>query len=274
MESMDMLLFGLAVLCAGLTLTFAVLLAQARAALTGARAERDRAGMAETAALRVLRLAVHDLRAAAMPLFGLVERAATAGSPSLDPQPVLAGVRLILTLIDDMQDHAVPGAASRVLDLEPLALEPVLSDAIAAVSAALEPGRRSWRVAGDIGGCTVLADRRALSQVLTRVLGNAARQSRHGDWIDVSVQRREAGLALVVADEGAGLGGPVGAAPPGHPESRGLGLGLVLARVLMEALGGALAIDSAARIGTRVTMSFPPDRVLRMARSPAAAAGP
>ena len=36
---------------------------------------------------------------------------------------------------------------------------------------------------------------------------------------------------------------------------------MVLARVLMQSHGGGLAVESAARVGTRVVLSFPADRV-------------
>jgi len=103
--------------------------------------------------------------------------------------------------------------------------------------------------------------------VLTRVLTNAARFTRHQDWIDITVERQdgkrqEAGLVLVIADEGIGLPAappPGAAAPPGN--SRGVGLGLTLARSLMHAHGGSLQVESHARVGTRVSLTWPADRI-------------
>ena len=43
----------------------------------------------------------------------------------------------------------------------------------------------------------------------------------------------------------------------------GAGLGLPLAKSLMELHGGALAIDSEVDRGTTVTLRFPPERTLR-----------
>jgi signal transduction histidine kinase len=105
-------------------------------------------------------------------------------------------------------------------------------------------------------------DRRALSQILQRVLGSAARHSRAGDWIDIGVEPGGNGLALVVEDEGTGLCAPDRPAPPGQAESRGVGLGLALARRLMEAHGGSLVTQAAARVGTRVVLRFPAARVV------------
>ena len=262
MRLTDIVLLGLAVIAAGLSLGLAALLTRSRIALASARAERDRATIAEAAMTRVLRLSVTDLRADAMRLLGHAEKMnLQMPEPSADMTGVLAAIRQILELADDMQDHAVPGASTRRLELETLDLQPLLADAIEAVTATLGPSERHWRIARAVRECGLITDRRAMAQVLGRVLGNAARHSRHGDWIDISVERHGRGLTLIVEDEGAGLMAVQRTTPSDAPNSRGLGLGLVLARVLMEAQGGYLTVESTARVGTKVSLGFPPDRV-------------
>ena len=49
---------------------------------------------------------------------------------------------------------------------------------------------------------------------------------------------------------------------PPKAEGAGLGLGLPLTRALAAANGAALAIESAPGHGTRVTISFGPDRIV------------
>lgn len=269
MRLTDIVLLSLAAATAGLSLGLAILLMQARRVTAAMAADRDRARVSEAATLRVLRLSVTDLRADAMRLCGHAEQlghmaAAESQAPSPDLTCILSLAGQILMLADDMQDHAVSGASTRRLELESLPLAPVIADAIEAVDATLGPSERHWRVAKEVAGCTLMADRRAINQILSRVLSNAARHSRHGDWIDIGVERRGTGLALVIEDEGAGLTAPRRGSPATSPDNRGLGLGLVLARVLMEAHGGLMAVESAARVGTKVSLSFPPDRVAAM----------
>lgn len=262
MGSIELSLIAVTAVAVTAMLAMTVMMTRAGMALSHARADRDRAVMAEAATMRVLRMSVADLRADTMRLLGYAERlVGPAQEPPSDMAGILAMTQQILGHTDDMQDYAVPSASTRRLEPETLALKPLVDDAIASVAATLGPSLRHWRVAEGIETISVLVDRRAVTHILGRVLSNAARHSRHNDWIDVSVERWPAGMALIVEDEGAGLLANRRLPDPGEKESRGIGLGLVLARVLMEAHGGQLTIESAARVGTKVTLRFPSHRV-------------
>ncbi len=252
------ILFGAGAVAAGFLLAWL----RGRGSWRAATREHDRAVAAEAAANRLTRAWAADLRAATMTLQGHAEQCASRCAEAPVQAGLAAALRELVTLTDDLQDQIAPAAASHGLCPEPVPLEPALRDAIAAVATALAPGQRRWRLAPGLASCTLDVDRRALSQVLQRVLGNAARHSRAGDWIEIGLEPGDNGLALVVEDEGTGLCAPDRPAPPGQPESRGLGLGLALARGLMEAHGGSLAMQAVARVGTRVVLRFPTARVV------------
>lgn len=106
-------------------------------------------------------------------------------------------------------------------------------------------------------------DRTRLEQVLTNLLVNAAKFG-EGRPIAVTVQA-EAGLArLAVADQGIGI-------PPEHQERvfgrferaaspehyGGLGLGLWIAREIVEAHGGRILLRSAPGLGSTFTVELP-----------------
>ncbi len=260
------LLFAVLATLLGIGLVFVLAcMRRQTGALRAALRERDRAVAAEQGAIRMLRLAAMELRLPAMTLLGHADRLSRAGPAIADDDlairsAAIAGVTMqVLNLADELQDHAVGEPAARVLRPETVALEPMLRDAIAATDATLGPSRRHWRLAPGPPDTALLADRRALAQILIRVLGNAARLSRHEDWIDIRVTREDEGVAILIEDEGAGLPAcqDAAAVAAAHPASRGLGLGLVLARTLMAAHGGALTVESASRVGSRVVLTFP-----------------
>lgn len=236
-----------------------------RSGLWVAMRERDHAVIAEQAAIRTLRLAAIELRAPAMILLGHADSLVQPGTVMTEEslarhRAAVAGLAMqVLNLADELQDHAAGLPASRVLRLEFVSLEPMLRDAIVAVDVLLGPSRRNWRLAPDLSDIRLQVDRRALAQVLARVLGNAARLSRDQDWIDIRTAPTEDDLGIVVEDEGAGLPAcnDLSVNAPARFASRGVGLGLTLARSLMEAHGGALTIESISQVGSRVVLRFP-----------------
>ncbi len=121
------------------------------------------------------------------------------------------------------------------------------------------------------------ADERRVRQVMLNLLANAIKFTPGGREVRVSVVRRDAGLAISVADQGIGIANedlPRALEPFGQVDSRlarkydGTGLGLPLSRRLVKLHGGTLTIESTLGVGTVVTMQFPAERVVAV---PAAA---
>jgi signal transduction histidine kinase len=252
------MLFGACAIAAGFLLAWLT----GRGARRAAEQGRDRAIATEATTNRLTRAWAADLRGATMTLQGHAEQCAARCAAAPAQAGLAAALRELVALNDELQDQIAPPTTPLGLCLVPVPLEPAVRDAIATVATALAPGERRWCLDPGLAGFTLEVDRRALSQVLQRVLGNAARHSRAGDWIEIGLEASEDGLGLVIEDEGTGLCAPDRPAPSGQPEGRGLGLGLALARRLMEAHGGSLGLQAVARVGTRVVLRFPADRVV------------
>jgi two-component system sensor histidine kinase RegB len=105
---------------------------------------------------------------------------------------------------------------------------------------------------------------RAVSQALRSLITNAQDASPPTSPVTISVTSDASALELEIRDRGAGMPGEILARigepffttkPPG----RGMGLGLFLARAVLEAVGGSLDIESVAGAGTCVRVTLPID---------------
>ena len=105
----------------------------------------------------------------------------------------------------------------------------------------------------------VLADQRYARQVLTNLLANASKYSPEESMIRVVVHPNGSAVRISVEDQGPGI-------PPEQQaglferfyrvrtdsDAPGVGLGLAIAKVIVEAHGGRIGIDSQVGSGTRV----------------------
>jgi len=117
----------------------------------------------------------------------------------------------------------------------------------------------------------IRADERRMRQAVINLLSNAVKFTPGGGNVRVICARNDAGLAIVVSDTGVGMALmeiPKAMEPFGQINSRisrkyeGTGLGLPLAKDLIELHGGTLTIESQVNVGTTVTIVLPESRII------------
>jgi signal transduction histidine kinase len=128
----------------------------------------------------------------------------------------------------------------------------------------------------------VRCDMRSVKQALLNLLINAIKFNKRGGRITIRASLEADGwLELAVIDTGIGMDPadiPSALTPFVQINSslsrsyEGTGLGLPLAKSLIELHGGRLQLESALDVGTTATLRLPPDRIIAQAEKPPQAA--
>jgi PAS domain S-box-containing protein len=120
----------------------------------------------------------------------------------------------------------------------------------------------------------LLCDERTLKQVLLNFLSNAVKFTPTGGQVTLAIRCVVDGIAISVSDTGIGMNKDeiaVALSAFGQVDSklarrhRGTGLGLPIAKSLIELNGGTLTVDSTPKVGTTMTATFPASRIVAKA---------
>jgi len=176
--------------------------------------------------------------------------------------------RYLLDLVNDMLDLAKSEAGKLDLYLEHLDVAALLADCMRVVRPKAH-GRTVELCMGDMpDDCTVEADARRLKQVFVNLLSNAVKFTPEGGRVTLDVSADTAANVLVVHVRDTGIGmaeddvtramqpfQQVDGALDRH--HGGTGLGLPLAKDLVDLHGGRLSIESARGAGTTARVELP-----------------
>lgn len=244
------------------------LLEEHRARIAEAEARRAVAEAESKARDEMLAMVSHDLRTplgAALGWMDLLETARTDEQRTRAVEAIKRNLRLQTRLVEDLLTVSSLTAGKLTLTrsatpVAELALE--VLESVAPVAAA-----RNVALVPDIGrGVTIMADPDRLRQVLWNVLANAVKFTPPDGRVLLRLEVvPESAVRIVVSDTGIGIEADLlphvfqrfrqGAA--GHREG-GAGLGLTIAKAIVEMHGGTIAVASGGRRrGTTVTVQIP-----------------
>jgi signal transduction histidine kinase len=208
-----------------------------------------------------LMLRVQQLRRAARPMGGgrLPPDGFDDAARSLEGH-----VLKLKRLVENLLDASRIDSGQLALRVEEFSLSGAIRDALERVSEELRASRCEARVEGP-GDVVLRGDRLRIEQVLVNLLGNAAKYAPGGP-VRVRVAADERRVQVDVVDSGPGIGAEdqlrVFQRFERAPRDRhvtGLGLGLYIAREIVQAHGGELSVRSQLGQGATFTLSLPRD---------------
>ena len=157
-------------------------------------------------------------------------------------------------LVDDLQELSRVEAGSYHLDIKPVDVSSLVQTVAKRLSLQFESKRISLDLELAPGLTRVQADEDRAVQVLTNLVGNALQYTPENGKVIISVKQKNDEVQIAVKDSGIGI-------PPEHlahifdrfyrvDKSRsrqaggGSGIGLTIARALVEAVGGRIWVES------------------------------
>ncbi|MFT5506953.1 MAG: two-component system cell cycle sensor histidine kinase PleC [Hyphomicrobiaceae bacterium] len=224
----------------------------------------------------------HELRTPLNTIIGFSKMLSETSAQARSKEDVIQYAALIndaatnlLAVINDILDISKIQSGRYTLDNDEINIEVTIEDAInqlqaqaaeAGVPVLFEPIGELPRVRGD---------EVKLTQMLVNILSNAIKFTNAGGRVDVSARRSQsAGIMLHITDSGVGMSDEeieVALRPFGQVDGsrsrwrEGTGLGLPIARALIELHGGDLNINSRPNEGTEVTIFLPAAHLVTVA---------
>ncbi|MBI5543141.1 MAG: GAF domain-containing protein, partial [Deltaproteobacteria bacterium] len=212
----------------------------------------------------------HDLRSPLQTMLLQLEtllRGALGGEEVRAPVETLqrmkrSGLRL-QHLIGDLLDAARIEGGRVLLDPRPVQMPALVSGLVQQLEPAL--GAHPVRTFIDGSSGAVLADVVRIEQVLTNLVENAAKYSPEGALIEITVSEARGGATVAVRDRGAGIAAEdlprlfdrYYQTSRARQKRSGLGLGLFIAKGLVEAHHGRLWVESVPGAGSTFYLWLP-----------------
>lgn len=173
----------------------------------------------------------------------------------------------LLDLIGDILDMSKIEAGKYELDLEKIQVADIMQAGVRTMrERAREAGVSLDTKGPDNPDLTIVADRRALMQIILNLVSNSVKFTETGGSVTIECLEREEYVVFKIHDTGIGIPAnklanitqPFEQVSSSYTrEHDGSGLGLAITKELTEMHGGALSIESSVGIGTTVTVRLP-----------------
>lgn len=182
-------------------------------------------------------------------------------------QGLVKNNRHLLAMIGELLETYQFDAGKLTLHMVPLSMVKILEDCLQQLRPLADQNHVAMRVVAPDAEVNCTGDERALHRIFLNIIGNAIANIPKSSTIDIAVDRIGTGVSVVIRDNGPGLseeqqlhlfdrfyGGVT------KKRKIGSGLGLYICKMLVDAHGGTIAVDSALGSHTTITVSLPGQR--------------
>lgn len=211
----------------------------------------------------------HDLRTPLTIIHGhmqliedAMQKAGLEEAVRISIQAIRRGIERMTSMIQDLADMARGEGGQLQLKLEPVALSSYLPNLFERLATILDIQRVQTDLPPDLP--PVQADYNRLDRIMTNLLSNALKYSDPGTPVLLRARRQDGEVVVTLSDVGQGI-------PPenmphlferfyrgkGARKAEGIGLGLYITRLLLEAHGGRIWVESAVGKGSTFAFSLP-----------------
>lgn len=205
----------------------------------------------------------HELRTPLTIIQGNVEGMLDGVYPAEEGRlrSILEETEILSRLTDDLRTLSQAESGSLDLKKEQVNLVALVRDTAAAFRSQADASGVQVELSAPPAELLLNIDPERIRQVVSNLVANAVRYSPRGSTIRVELTRQAAGARVSVEDSGPGIA----AADLPHifdryyksADSRGMGLGLSIARYIVEAHGGHIRAESEAGRGTTISFDLP-----------------
>ena len=205
----------------------------------------------------------HELRTPLTIIQGKLEGLLDGVYPREDAElaEILEEAKLLSRLIEDLRTLALSETGALKLEMEPAAITELVQDVIRSFTAQAASQQVTLKITMQTSLPEAMVDAVRVRQVMNNLLSNALAHTPPGGSIETSVTMENGAIAVQVRDTGTGMTRDEveHAFDRFHkgPGSRGLGLGLNIARNLVIAHGGEMRAASQSGSGTTISFTLP-----------------
>ena len=212
----------------------------------------------------------HELRTPLTSILGYLELLRDdAGEPMEDREEYLhvigRNAHRLLSLVGDLLFVARVDAGGLQLEIDEVAVSTLARESVEAQRPRADAGDVTLRLSESDPG-PVQGDRARLGQLLDNLVSNAIKFTPPGGWVELRVLSENGRVVIEVADTGMGI--------PADEQARlfepffrastatagaiqGTGLGLTIARAIVDAHGGSIGVESEEGAGTTFRVELP-----------------